>query len=125
MPKNYAVWASSSSLLTVLTFVVLPILTRKYLTGSTPFENYFTFFNLLGMLFYGLQVAIIAEFVFRFRLKWSSIFLVGLIYGILEEGFAVQTMEHLQPPAFVGLIRFGGLNILWSVYIAIFHALIS
>ncbi|HZW56976.1 MAG TPA: hypothetical protein VFF30_11865 [Nitrososphaerales archaeon] len=52
-------------------------------------ERYFTFTNFLGILFYGLQVCILADLMVRYRLKWTTMFLLGLIYGIFEEGFAV------------------------------------
>ncbi len=77
------------------------------------------------MLFYGLQIAVIADLAARYRFQWRTIYLVGLIYGIFEEGFAVETMVSPRPPGFVDVLRIAGLNVTWSIYIAIFHAVVS
>lgn len=52
-----------------------------------------------------------------------------MIYGILEEGFAVQTMLHPSgvgnvnvPPA---LTRILGVDVAWAVYIDVFHSVVS
>jgi hypothetical protein len=121
---NAGSWRSSSWL-TLLIFVVIAHFNPEVLTGSTPIEKYFTFTNFLGMLFYGLQVAIIADLMARYRLRWRTVYLIGLIYGIFEEGFAVQTLLSPNPPEFVNVFRVLGLNITWSIYISIFHAVVS
>src|SRR5713226_9211120 len=83
-PPGRSWW--SSAWVTLLIFVVIAHFNPEVLTGTTPIERYFTFFNLLGMLFYGLQVAVIADLAARYNFSWRTIFIVGLIYGILEEG---------------------------------------
>jgi hypothetical protein len=110
---------------TVAIFVVIAHFNPEVLTGSTKIEGYFTLGNFLGMLFYGLQVAIIADIAARYRLGWRAIYLLGLVYGILEEGFAVMTMESPTSPGFSHLLRILGLNVTWTIYIMIFHATIS
>jgi len=114
-----------SAWVTVAIFVIISHFNPEVLTGSTKIEQYFTFTNLLGMLFYGLQVAMIADIAARYRLGWRTIYLLGLVYGILEEGFAVMTMESPTPPGLSHLLRILGLNITWTIYIMIFHATIS
>ena len=115
----------NSAWLTLLIFVVIAHFNPEVLTGSTPVEKYSMFTTLLGMLFYGLQVAIIADLMARYRLRWRTLFLIGLVYGIFEEGFAVQTILSPGPPEFGNVLRVLGLNVTWGVYITIFHAIIS
>jgi hypothetical protein len=117
---------ASSSWLTVLIFIVIAHFNPEVLTGSTRIEGYFTFLNLaLNMPFYGLQVAIIADLAARFHFRWRTIYLVGLIYGIFEEGFAVMTMVSSTPPGFTNQLRLFGLNVLWATNIDTFHAIVS
>ena len=115
----------SSAWVTVAIFVVIAHFNPEILTGSTKIEGYVTFANLLAMLFYGLQVALIADIAARYRLGWRTIYLLGLVYGIFEEGFAVMTMESQTPPGFSHMLRIFGLNTTWTIYIMIFHATIS
>jgi len=114
-----------SAWLTLVIFIVIAHFNPEVLTGSTPIEHYFTWTNFLGMLFYGLQVAVLADIMARYKLRWTTVYLLGLVYGIFEEGFAVQTMLSPIPPGFVGVYRVLGLNSTWAVYIATFHALVS
>ncbi len=115
---------------TLLIFLAISAFNPEVLTGSTPIEKYLTPFNLLLTVpFYGLQVAVIADLAARYRLRWRTVYFLGLIYGILEEGFAVQTMLH---PSGVGnvnvppvLTRILGLNVAWTVYIDVFHSVVS
>jgi hypothetical protein len=117
--------ALPSAWLTLAIFVVVAHFNPEVLTGSTRVENYLTLGNLLGMLFYGFQVAVIADIAVRFAFRWRTILIVGAIYGIFEEGFAVMTMESPSPPGFANILRVGGLNLAWATYIALFHATIS
>jgi hypothetical protein len=94
----------SSPWITVLIFILVAHFNLEILTGSTRVENYLTPITLIGMLFYGLQVAVIADLAARYRLRWRTIYLVGLIYGIFEEGLAVQTMVSPHPPVFVDML---------------------
>ncbi len=114
-----------STWVTLAIFTVIAHFNPEILTGSTRVEQYLSPVTLFGMLFYGLQVAIIADLAARYRFKWRTIYLVGLIYGIFEEGFAVETMLSPHPPGFVDVLRIAGLNVTWSIYIAIFHAVVS
>ncbi len=115
---------------TLLIFLAIAAFNPEVLTGSTPAEKYLTPFNLLLTVpFYGLQVAIIADLAARYRLRWKTVYYLGLIYGILEEGFAVQTMLHPSgvgnvnvPPA---LTRILGIDVGWAVYIGVFHSVVS
>lgn len=115
---------------TLLIFLAISAFNPEVLTGATPAEKYLTPFNLLLTVpFYGLQVAVIADLAARYGLRWKTVYYLGLIYGILEEGFAVQTMLH---PSGVGnvnvppmLTRILGLDVAWAVYIDVFHSVVS
>ena len=87
--------------------------------------EYFTAHNFGNMLFYGLQIAIIADLAARYHLKWGSLFLVGLLYGVLEEGFAAMTMESPSVRLFDNMFRVAGINLDWSIFISIVHATLT
>jgi hypothetical protein len=120
-------WSSvrKSAWATLLIFVVIAHFNPEALTGSTSLARYLTPTNLSGILFYGLQVAVLADLYLRYQLKWTTLYILGLLYGVLEEGVAVQTMLSPAPPGFVGVYRILGVNATWAVFIATFHALVS
>jgi hypothetical protein len=121
----FPVTRKKSAWLTLLIFIVVAEFNPEILSGSTKITAFFTPMNLPGLLFYGLQLAIIADLAARFQLKWSSIYLVGIVYGIFEEGLALMTMEEPSPTLFTGMVRIWGLNGNWSVFIAVLHSVLT
>ena len=74
-------------------------------------------------MFYGLMLLVIEDLVSRYSLDYRKLFLIGLIYGILEEGFLALTNELPAPPGFkAGFGRYYGLNVPWTIFITEFHA---
>jgi hypothetical protein len=118
-PKKASPWV------TLLIFCLVSFFNPEILTGSTKAEQLLSPLTWLGALFYGFQVAIVASLAARKGFSWKTVYLIGLIYGIFEEGFAVMTMESPTPPGFVGIFRVAGLNVSWTIYIATFHAVVS
>jgi hypothetical protein len=111
--------------ITLIIFCLVSFFNPEILTGSTSAEKLINPFTWLGMVFYGFQVAIIASITAKRGFSWKTVYILGLIYGILEEGFAVMTMEAPKPPGFVDLFRVAGLNVTWTIYISTFHAVVS
>lgn len=109
-------------------FVVAPVFGELF-SGSAPlneFINPVTF--LILSLLYGCGAIIARELVVRWEKGWLSLFLLGLAYGIYEEGLIVQsffdpTWMDLGSLAVYG--RVAGVNWVWAEHLTLYHALIS
>jgi hypothetical protein len=77
---------------------------------------------LVTFMFYGLMLLVIEDLVSRYSLDYRKLFLIGLIYGILEEGFLALTNE-LPDQGFVGFGRYYGLNVPWAILTSEIHAI--
>src|SRR5207245_3857364 len=83
------------------------------------------FFGLLlaNLGLYGSGVILIREAMIRWKKGWASVFLLGVAYGIVEEGLAVWTLfNHLAQT--VGVLGFYGhwlgVYSIWSVGLLVF-----
>ena len=106
----------------------------EYLTGSTPILP--LFLNPLGFVA-GLVIEIclytggallIREFVVRTGKGWASTLILGVAYGIVEEGLAVHTffMASGYPVGTLGSYgRFAGTGWVWAVGLMLFHSTFS
>ncbi|MGC8689284.1 MAG: hypothetical protein ACP5UG_04480 [Thermoplasmata archaeon] len=65
----------------------------------------------------------IRDISIRFKFNMAKIYLLGLIYGIMEEGIALFTMESTRTHTL--WLSYFGLNITWTIYIMLFHAVIT
>ena len=109
--------------------LVLAPFSGELLSGSAPpreMINPFTF-GLLVML-YGSGAVLIREFVRRWGKGWPSILLLGLAYGIYEEGIVVRsffdpTWQDLGQLGEYG--RWLGVNWVWTADLTLFHAVVS
>jgi hypothetical protein len=105
-------YLSSSSDLTLL--VISPII----------------FFGLLlaNLGLYGSGVILIREAMIRWKKGWASVFLLGVAYGIVEEGIALWTLFNplAQPVGNLGFYgHWLGVNWVWTVGLLIFHSVYS
>ena len=97
----------------------------EILTGSTSIEGILQYpvSFLMGLAFYGFQVTIIADISVRYSLKLGTIYILGLIYGVLEEGISIFTMEATSTHK-LWLTAYG-FNLTWTVYVMMLHAVIT
>ena len=113
----------------VITLLLIAPLMGEMISGSSPPSEYFqpiTF--LLLTTLYGTGALIIRETARRWETGWVSILLMGMAYGIFEEGIIVRSFfdpgwQDLGQLAFYG--RWIGVNWIWSVALTIFHAVVS
>ena len=95
-------------------------LMAEFFTGSTPLSRAYELGSELIM--YGSGVIVIRETIRRLRLGWASILLLGMAYGLTEEGLVLQSVLN---PHFMGLdISFGrmaGVNWVWAEFITGLH----
>jgi hypothetical protein len=109
-------------------FLIAPIFGELF-SGSSPLNEYInpiTFIS-LGLL-YGCGAIIIRELILRWGKGWVSLLLLGIAYGIYEEGILVQSFfdpgwTDLGSLAVYG--RAGGVNWVWTEHLLIFHTAIS
>ena len=116
---------SSSPVVTVLLISLISFFGAEILTGSTSVEGVVAYpvSFIMSLTFYGFQVSIIADISSRYSLKTGTIFILGLIYGIFEEGFAIFTMESTKTHTL--WLSFGGMNITWTIYVMVLHAVVT
>ena len=101
----------------------------ELLSGSSPPIEFFipwSFIGLLGM--YGAGALLIRELVVRWNKGWASVIILGVAYGIIEEGLAVKSFFD---PGWMDLGdlstygRFWSTNWVWAVWLVIYHSTIS
>ena len=88
------------------------------------------FFGLLlaNLGLYGSGVVLIREAMIRWRKGWATVFLLGVAYGIVEEGLALWTLFNplAQPVGNLGFYgHWLGVNWVWTVGLLIFHSVYS
>lgn len=88
------------------------------------------FFLFLGanMGLYGSGVLLIREAMIRWKKGWASVFLLGIAYGILEEGVDLWTLFYSKAGPVGNLGFYGhwlGVNWVWAIGLVIFHSVFS
>lgn len=100
----------------------------ELVSGSAPPLEFFNpFIYLVFVLLYGLGALVIREAKVRWNLQWSLV-LLGMVYGIFEEGFLVQSFfnpghEDMNTLSAYGM--YGGLQWPWTIGLTAFHTTIS
>ncbi|MEV7010825.1 hypothetical protein [Streptosporangium sp. NPDC051022] len=109
----------AASLLAVITPVV-----AELTLGNPPLSR--IWLMLLWIPIYGAGTVLIRELVRRRRGGWPSILLLGLAYGVVEEGLVLQA---LSSPTMYGAAgwapRFLGLNSAYAELNLLYHAVFS
>ncbi len=115
--------------LPALTLLLTAPVFGEVLSTSSPPVEFFqpaTFLILVGL--YGSGALLVRECARRWHKGWISILLLGMAYGIYEEGLVVRSFFD---PNWVdiGLLgsygRMAGINWIWSISLTIYHAVVS
>ena len=113
----------------ILALYFLSPVIGEMVSGSSPPSEFFTVFGLLVLpLLYGGGALIIRELSVIWGKGWASILIMGLAYGIIEEGLMVKSFFD---PGWVdlGILgeygRFLGVNWVWTVMLTLFHCVFS
>lgn len=103
---------------------VLALAIPEILMGSTPVSRADQW--LFEFAFYGSGALLIREVVLKFKLGWLSVVILGLAFGLAEEGLFLQSAFN---PKFLNLnLSYGralGVNWVWAQFIIGYHALFS
>lgn len=112
----------------LLLFVLAPFI-GEVLSTSTPliaFVNPWTLFWLGGL--YGAGAILARELTVRWGKGWLTILLLGIAYGIIEEGLAVKSFfdpNWQDLGSLAGYDRWLGVNWVWVVHLTLFHMVYS
>lgn len=101
----------------------------ELLSGSAPPIEFFNPFGLLLLsALYGSGAILVRELALHWEKRWPTILVLGLAYGVIEEGLMVKSFFN---PAWqdLGLLgvygRWAGVNWVWSLFLTIYHAVYS
>lgn len=112
----------------LLLFFLAPVI-GELLSGSSPPAEFFHPFGLIVLsALYGGGALLIRELTLRWGKGWPTILVLGMAYGILEEGVMVKSFFDPNWPdlGLLGLYgRWAGVNWIWSVFLTVYHAFIS
>jgi hypothetical protein len=104
--------------------IITPILT-ELLTNNIPVSQFFQpkLFFTLAILVYG-PILLLRELAIRWNVRLTGYILLGLVYGIYNEGLFAKTFFKLKiaNTAFDNYGFVWGINLPWSAVITIFHA---
>lgn len=101
----------------------------ELLSGSAPPVEFFNPFGLIILpALYGSGALLVRELTIHWKKRWPTILVLGLAYGIVEEGLMVKSFFD---PNWVDLGQLGvygrwaGVNWVWSISLMIYHAVVS
>jgi hypothetical protein len=101
----------------------------ELLSGSAPPVEFFNPFGLLILpALYGSGAILTRELALRWEKRWPTILVLGLAYGIIEEGLMVKSFfdPAWQDLGLLGVYgRWAGVNWVWSLFLTIYHAVYS
>jgi len=113
----------------ILTLGLLAPFIGEILTGSSPplyFLRPVYFLFLLGM--YGGGVLLVRDLVRARNLGWANIAILGLAYGMIEEGLIITSFYNLQWGGVRPLGTHGfffGINWIWAIFSSFTHVFLT
>jgi hypothetical protein len=108
--------------------VIAPILTEIVSRNTPPHALLHPSTDVFLIAVYSLPVLLIRELSVRWRLRTLGVFLLGLVYGLLNEGLVAQTLiryEHVPMANFDRYVCGAGINFSWVALIVPWHALMA
>src|SRR5205814_6112797 len=106
----------------------------EYLSASSQitllvvFPPLFFLFLAANVGLYGSGVILIREAMIRWKKGWASVFLLGVAYGIVEEGLDLWTLFYSNAGPVGTLGYYGhwlGVNWVWTMGLVTFHSVYS
>lgn len=107
-----------------LSLVILGVWNAEVVSMGTFFYEFAHPSNIfVTFMYYALHLLIIEDLYSRFKLTYRDLFLIGVLFGLLEEGvltltFYIPATEWLK----AGYGRFFGINTVWATFLTFFHA---
>lgn len=101
----------------------------ELLSGSAPPAEFFHPIGFVVLLaLYGSGAVLVRELALHWGKRWPTIIVLGLAYGILEEGLMVKSFfdPNWMDLGVLGVYgRWAGVNWIWSLLLMIYHSLVS
>jgi hypothetical protein len=123
-PRNPTAVAPAGNRKAAWTLLVLTPLIAEFTFATTPIAM--AWLVVLYVPIYGAGVLVIRELIRRSGGRWASILLMGLAYGLVEEGIALQS---LTSPRLYGAARWAprvlGFNTAYAELNLVYHAVFS
>lgn len=112
----------------LILYFLAPVI-GELLSGSAPPVEFFNPFGLLVLpALYGSGAILARELALRWGKRWPTMLVLGLAYGIVEEGLMVKSFFDPGWPD-LGLLgvygRWAGVNWVWSLFLTIYHSVFS
>jgi hypothetical protein len=116
--------------LAILTLFFLSPFIAEVITGSTPPLQLLSLFPWLTLpTFYGPGALLAREIVRRRGWGWENLFVLGMAYGILEEGIQNQSWfnftSHSPNAGYQHYGEFFQTNWLWALNLTMYHTVMS
>ena len=109
-------------------FFLAPVI-GELISGSAPPVEFFRPFSLLLLAaLYGSGALLVREISLSWEKRWPTIFVLGLAYGIVEEGLMVKSFfdPNWMDLGLLGVYgRVWGVNWVWSMFLTLYHAVFS
>ena len=110
----------------LLAFLLAPVL-GELMSSSVPMPGFLIAWIPLALL-YGTGALLCRELAFRWKTGWVGILLLGVAYGIYEEGLVARSFFDPEWKDLEGLGVYGraiGVNWIWTELLTLFHAAVS
>ncbi|MDD2871677.1 MAG: hypothetical protein PHS49_06850 [Candidatus Gracilibacteria bacterium] len=112
-----------------LFLLISPGILAEIISSNTPISKLSNPFELIFlMIAYGIPILLIWNYKNKYNINYLGIFILGLAYGILNEGLLAKTLLENSPVVSEGFKNFGvfgGLNFSWFLLIIPWHAFFS
>ena len=118
-----------SKIKAVLTLGLLAPVLGEILSGASPPLHFFRpifFLFLLGM--YGCGVTLIRDLVRARSLGWANVIILGLAYGMIEEGLIIGSFYNLEWGGVKPLGEYGyflGISWVWAMFSSFTHVTLT
>jgi hypothetical protein len=112
-----------------LCLMIIPPLMMELLTGNLPVLIFFQPVIVLVLLFgYSLPIVILRDLSVRWNIGLIGTFVLGILYGIINEGLGAKTLlmnQNVPTPSFDNYGYFWGINFPFSAYVLVIQSLVS
>lgn len=114
----------------ILTLLLLAPFLTELLSGNIPASQFFQpqVYLFLATVGYGFPILLLRELAVRRQIGLAGLFLMGLVYGVFNEGILARTFylaTKVPIGTFDGYGYVLGVAIPWAITISIWHALHS
>jgi hypothetical protein len=128
--KIQRLWGSldNMKIKAITALMAIPPLMMELLVGNlSPAAFFNPLMFLILFMGYSIPVVLFRELSIRWKLDTRGIFILGIIYGIINEGLGAKTLlarTDLPTPSFNDF-GFWGLNFPFTVYVLVIQSLVS